>query len=64
MSSTKLSINNRFVSISVPSKPKDKIYIPFKKNHKEKSYFVGLDKGKSSNVDVEVSKPMSKPIIR
>ena len=64
MSSTKLSTNNRFVSISVPSKPKEKIYIPFKRNHKEKSYFIGLDKGKSSNVDAEVSKSKSNPTVR
>ena len=37
---------------------------PFKRNHKENVYFARLDKGKSSDVDVEVSKPMSKPPIR
>ena len=37
---------------------------PFKRNHKENAYFARLDKGKSSDVDVEVSKPMSKPPIR
>ena len=41
------------------------IYKPlFKRNHKENAYFARLDKGKSSDVDVEVSKPMSKPPIR
>ena len=37
---------------------------PFKRNHKENAYFARLDKGKSSDVDVKVSKPMSKPPIR
>ena len=37
---------------------------PFKRNHKENAYFARLDKGKSSDVDVEVSKPMSKPPVR
>ena len=32
----------------------------FKRNHKEKTYFARLDKGKSSDVDSEISKPMSK----
>ena len=32
-----------------------------KRNHKEKAYVARLDKGKSSDVDVEVSKPKSKP---
>ena len=32
-----------------------------KRNHKEKAYVTRLDKGKSSDVDVEVSKPKSKP---
>ena len=41
------------------------IYKPlFKRNHKENAYFARLDKGKSSDVDVEVFKPMSKPPIR
>ena len=36
----------------------------FKRNNKEKTYFARLDKGKSSDVDAEVSKPKSKPIVR
>ena len=31
---------------------------------KKKAYFARLDKGKSSDVDTEVSKPKSKPIVR
>ena len=64
MTSTKLAVDNRSVSISLKSKTK-KVYIPhFKRNNKEKTYFVRLDKGKSFDVDTEVSKPMSKPIVR
>ena len=61
---TKFGIVDRCVSVSL--KPKaGKIYIPpFKRNHKEKAYFARLDKGKSFNVDIEVSKPLSKPAIR
>ena len=57
-------VDNRSVSVSL--KPKiEKVYIPhFKRNNKEKTYFVRLDKGKSSNVDAEVSKPMSIPPVR
>ena len=57
MTSTKPAIDNRSVSISL--KPKtEKVYIPhFKRNDKEKAYFVRLDKGKSLDVDAEVSKP-------
>ena len=52
-SNTKLALDNKFVSISIPVKPKDKIYIPpFKRNHKEKAYFVRLDKGKSTDKDI------------
>ena len=62
MSNTKLAIDNKFISVSFPSKSKDeKVYIPpFKRNHKEKVYVARLDKGKSSDVDAEVSKPKSK----
>ena len=43
----------------------EKVYIPpFKRNNKEKVYFARLDKGKSSDVNVEVSKPKSKPTVR
>ena len=66
MSNTKLAIDNKFISVSFPSKSKDeKVYIPpFKRNHKEKVYVARLDKGKSSDVDAEVSKPKSKPTVR
>ena len=66
LSNTKLDVDNLSVSISIPRKPKDdRVYIPpFKRNNKEKAYFAWLDKGKSSDVDVEVSKPMSKPTVR
>ena len=43
LSNTKLVVDNRSISVSVPHpvKPKDKIYIPpFKRNHKENAYFV------------------------
>ena len=58
---TKSTVVNK--SISVPLKPKDdKVYIPpFKRNHKRKACFAKLDKGKSSDIDVEVFKPVSKP---
>ena len=61
MTSTKLAINNRSVFVSL--KPKvEKVYIPpFKWNNKVKAYFARLDKGKSSDVDAEISKPKSKP---
>ena len=47
-------------------KPKtEKVYIThFKRNNKENAYFARLDKCKSSDVDAEVSKPISKPTIR
>ena len=64
MTNTKPSVDNRSVFISL--KPKtEKVYIPpFKRNNKEKTYFAMLEKGKSSDVDVEVFKPMSKPTVR
>ena len=64
LTSTKPTVGNRSVSVSL--KPKtEKVYIPpFKRNNKEKACFARLDKGKSSNVDVEVSKPKSKPTVR
>ena len=57
-------VDDRFVSISI--KPKaDNVCIPcFKRNHKKKAFFARLDKCKSSNVDAEVSKPMSIPLVR
>ena len=33
-------------------------------NNKENVYFARLDKGKSSDIDTEVSKPMSKSTVR
>ena len=64
LTSTKPVVDNRSVSVSL--KPKtEKVYIlPFKRNNKEKAYFARLDKGKSSDVDVDVSKPKSKHTIR
>ena len=64
LTSTKPAVDNRSVSISL--KPKtEKVYIPhFKRNNKENAYFARLDKGKSSDVDAEISKPKSKPTIR
>ena len=46
LTSTKLAIVDRYVSVSL--KPKvGKLYIPpFKRNHKEKAYVARLDKGK------------------
>ena len=64
MTSTKPVIDNRNVFVSLKPKTK-KVYIPpFKRNNKEKTYFARLDKCKSSNLDAEVSKPMSKPTVR
>ena len=61
---TKSAVDNRSVSVSF--KPKiEKVYIPpFKRNNKEKAYFARLDKGKSFDVDADVSKPKSKPTVR
>ena len=64
LTSTKPVVDNKSIFVSL--KPKiEKVYIPhFKRNDKEKTYFARLDKGKSSDVDAEVSKPMSKPTVR
>ena len=64
LTSTKPTVGNRSVSVSL--KPKtEKVYIPpFKRNNKRKAYFARLDKGKSSDVNAEVSKPMSKSTVR
>ena len=64
MTSTKPAVDNRSVSVSL--KPKtEKVYIPpFKRNNKEKVYFARLEKGKSFDVNAEVSKPISKSTIR
>ena len=61
---TKLTVDNRSVSVSL--KPKtEKVYIShFKRNNKENAYFARLKKGKSFDVDAEVSKLMSKPTVR
>ena len=64
LTSTKPIVDNRSVFVSLKPKTK-KIYIPhFKRNNKENTYFARLDKGKSSDVDAEVSKPKSKLIVR
>ena len=64
LTSTKPAVDNRNISISFKSKTK-KVYIPpFNRNNKENAYFVRLDKGKSFDVNVEISKPMSKPTVR
>ena len=45
LSNTKLVIDNRSVSVSVPVKPNNKVYVPpFKRNQIEKVYFARLDK--------------------
>ena len=64
LTSTKFTVDNRSVSVSL--KPKtEKVYIPpFKRNNKEKVYFARLEKGKSFDVNAEVSKPISKSTIR
>ena len=66
LSCTKFIVDNKFASVSIPIKPKEeKVYIPpFKRSHKQKAYFDTLDKGKCFDIDVEVSKPMSKLIVR
>ena len=64
LTSTKPTVDKRSVFVSLKPKTK-KVYIPhFKRNNKKKAYFAMLDKGKSSNIDTEVSKPMSKPTVR
>ena len=65
LTSTKPAVDNISVSVSVSLKPKtEKFYIPhFKRNNKENAYFARLDKGKSSDVDAEVSKPKSEPTV-
>ena len=64
LTSTKSAVDNRSVFVSL--KPKtEKVYIPpFKRNNKENIYFARLDKGKSSDIDAEVSKPKFKPTVR
>ena len=61
---TKSAIDNKSVSVSL--KPKtEKVYIPpFKRNNKENAYFARIDKGKSFDVNAEVSKSKSKPTVR
>ena len=64
LTNTKPAVDNRSVSISLKSKT-EKVYIPhFKRNNKEKVYFARLGKGKSFDVDAEVSRPKSTPIVR
>ena len=66
LTSTKPVVDNRGVSVPFKLKPKTKkVYIPpFKRNNKEKTYFARLEKCKSSDVDAEISKPMSKSTVR
>ena len=64
MTSTKPAVDNKSIFVSLKSRT-EKVYIPhFKRNNKENANFVRLDKGKSSDVDVEASKLMSKPTVR
>ena len=51
LTSTKPTVDNRSISVSL--KPKtEKVYIPpFKRNNNENVYFVRVDKGKSSDVE-------------
>ena len=64
LTSTKPIVDNKSVSVSFKLKT-EKVYIShFKRNNKENAYFVRLDKGKSFDVDVEVSKPKSKLTVR
>ena len=55
LTSIKPVVDNRSVSVSL--KPKtEKVYIPpFMRNNKENAYFARLDKGKSSDVNADVS---------
>ena len=63
LSNTKL-VDDRYVSVSLKPKADNVCIPPFKRNHKEKAYFTKLDKGKGSDVDIEVSKLVSKPAAR
>ena len=64
LTSTKLDVDSRSVSVSLMPKT-EKVYIPpFKRNNKGKAYFARLDKGKNFDVDANVSKLMSKPTVR
>ena len=62
MTCTKSIVDNKSVSVSLKPKTEKFYILHFKRNNKEKAYFAKLDKGKSSDVDTEVSKPMSKPV--
>ena len=55
LTSIKPAVDNKSIFVSL--KPKtEKVYIPpFKRNNKEKTYFARLDKGKSSDVNADVS---------
>ena len=57
LTSTKHVVDNRSVSISLKPKSEKVCIPPFKRNNKENAYFARLDKGKSFDVDAEVSKP-------
>ena len=57
LTSTKPTVDNRSIFVSLKPKTK-KVYIPpFKRNNKENAYFARLDKCKSSDVNADVSKP-------
>ena len=64
LTSTKHGVDNRSVSISLKPKTKKVYILPFRRNNKENTYFARLDKGKSSDIDAEVSKPKSKPTVK
>ena len=64
MTCTKSIVDNKSVFVSLKPKTEKFYILHFKRNNKEKAYFARLDKGKSSDVDAEVSKPKSKPTVR
>ena len=64
MTSTKLAVDNKSVSVSLKPKLRKFISLLSRRIIMKKTYFARLDKGKSSDVDTEVSKPMSKPTVR
>ena len=55
LTSTKPVVDNKSIFVSLQPKI-EKVYIPpFKRNDKENTYFARLDKGKSSDVNADVS---------
>ena len=63
LTSTKPAVDNKSVYVSLKPKTEKVYFPPFERNNKEKAYFARLDKGKSSNVESEVSKPKSTPTV-